>query len=228
MKLSVIVPLAPGEAEWRGLAGQLEAVFDDDCELVLVAADEAVPWRSAFAVQSLACEAGRARQLNGGARAAHGAYLWFVHADTRLSPGAWPALQAFMTRGEKALGWFDLAFRPDGPSPVRLNAWGANLRSRHLGIPFGDQGFVMPASLFHELGGFDTQAAYGEDHLFVWAVRRAGYKVVPVGATVSTSARTYARHGWGRTTLRHVWLTAVQAYPQWRAMRRAMRRVRRR
>ncbi len=220
MRLSVIVPLAPGETEWRGLAEQLEAMLDDDCEFILVAAGEAVAWQSASVLQSLACDAGRARQLNRGAKAARGDYLWFLHADTRLSPGAWPALQAFVARREIALGWFDLAFRRDGPLPVRLNAWGANLRSRRLGIPFGDQGFVVPASLFAELGGFDEQAAYGEDHLFVWAVRRAGYKVVPMGALLSTSARKYARHGWGRTTLRHLWLTAVQAYPQWRALRR--------
>lgn len=220
MRLSVIVPLAPGEDEWRGLVAQLEAVIDNDCELILVAAGDAVAWTSRFPQQTLACEAGRACQLNVGARAGRGEFLWFLHADTRLSPGAWPALQSFVARGEKALGWFDLAFRRDGPPPVRLNAWGANLRSRYLKLPFGDQGFIVPAALFAELGGFDEQAAYGEDHLLVWAVRRAGYRVVPVGALLSTSARKYARHGWGRTTLRHVWLTAVQAYPRWRALKR--------
>jgi hypothetical protein len=220
MRLSVIVPLAPGEAEWRGLVDQLEAVRGDDCELLLVAAGEAVAWQSPLPHRLLATEAGRARRLNVGAGAARGEYLWFLHADTRLSPGAWPAVQAFMAREEKALGWFDLGFRSDGPLPVRLNAMGANFRSRFLGIPFGDQGFVMPAWLFAAVGGFNEQAAYGEDHLFVWAVRHAGYRVAPVGALLSTSARKYARHGWGRTTLRHLWLTAVQAYPQWRALKR--------
>jgi rSAM/selenodomain-associated transferase 2 len=220
MRLSVIVPLAPGEAEWRDLAGQLEDVLDQNCELLLVAAGERVAWQSKVPLKLLASEVGRARQLNVGAQAAHGDFLWFLHADTRLSPGAWPAVQAFMARGEKALGWFDLAFRSDGPLPVRLNAMGANFRSRYLGIPFGDQGFVMPALLFAEVGGFNEQAAYGEDHLFVWAVRHAGYRVVPVEALLSTSARKYARYGWVRTTLRHLWLTAVQAYPQWRALRR--------
>lgn len=220
MRLSVIVPLAPHETEWRGLAEQLEATLGDDCELLLVAGGARVTWQSALPLQLLATEAGRARQLNLGARAAKGEILWFLHADTRLSPGAWPALQTFMARRDNALGWFDLAFRRDGPRPVRLNAWGANLRSRYLGLPFGDQGFVLPASLFAELKGFDEHATYGEDHLFVWAVRRAGYKVIPVGALLSTSARKYARHGWGRTTLRHLWLTAVQAYPQWWALKR--------
>jgi hypothetical protein len=156
--------------------------------------------------------------MNLGASQARGEFLWFLHADTRLSDAAYPALRRFMALGATALGWFDLAFRDDGPWPMRWNALGANFRSRRLGIPFGDQGFVVPAALFREVGGFDTGASYGEDHLFVWAVRRAGYRVSPVGAELSTSARKYAERGWGRTTFRHLWLTGVQAWPQfWRA-----------
>jgi rSAM/selenodomain-associated transferase 2 len=220
MRLSVIVPMAPGETEWLGLMAQLENVLDADSEIVLVAAGEPVVFPSKWAVQSLGGPAGRAVQMNAGAASARGRHLWFLHADSRLSDAAWPALQRFLARGRHELGWFDLIFRGDGPLPVRLNAWGANIRSRWMKMPFGDQGFVMPAALFTELGGFDTKAAYGEDHLFAWAVRRAGYQVVPVGAPLSTSARKYARHGWARTTLRHLRLTALQAWPQWVALRR--------
>eukprot|EP01037_Dinobryon_pediforme_P001467 gene1467-1488_t len=195
--------MAPGETEWLGLMAQLENVLDADSEVVLVAAGEPVAFACKCAVRSLGGPAGRARQMNAGAASARGRFLWFLHADTRLSDAAWPALQLFLDRGARELGWFDLAFRDDGPRPVRLNAWGANVRSRRLGIPFGDQGFVMPASLFVDLGGFDETAAYGEDHLLIWAARRAAVPLVPVGARLSTSARKYARNGWGRTTVRH-------------------------
>ena len=215
----MIVPMAPGETEWHGLVAQLEKFLDADSEIVLVAGGDPVAVTSRWRMQSLGCAPGRARQMNAGAATAQGQYLWFLHADTRLSDEAWPALQRFVSRGVPALGFFDLTFRRDGPLAVRLNAWGANIRSRRLGMPFGDQGFVMPASLFAELGGFDETAAYGEDHLFVWAARRAGYGVMPVCAAVSTSARKYEQHGWARTTLRHIWLTAAQAWPQWRALR---------
>ena len=222
MRLSVIVPLAKGETEWPGLVAQLAGVLDADCELILVAAGEPVAVRSP--TRSIGGPAGRARQMNQGAGEARGRWLWFLHADSRLSPGCWPALRRFIADDRARLGWFDLAFRDDGPRRVAWNACGANLRSHLLRIPFGDQGFVVPAATFAALGGFDVGAAYGEDHIFVWTARRAGIDVVPVGATLSTSARKYAVRGWAETTLRHVGLTVRQAWPLWRAWRRERRR----
>ena len=100
-----------------------------------------------------------------------------------------------------------------------MNAAGANLRARWLGLPFGDQGLLLPRACFEALHGFDEQAAYGEDHLLVWAARRAGLPLRHIPAVLETSARKYARHGWLRTTWRHWRLTVAQAWPAWRAMR---------
>lgn len=212
----MVIPLAPGETAWPGLMAQLGEMLGRDCEVVVAATDPQLAMGQARVVVSAV---GRALQLNAGAAAAEGAWLWFLHADTRLFPESFAALERFIATSEPALGWFDLRFREDGPAWARWNARGANFRSR-LGMPFGDQGFVIPATLFRALGGFDTQAAYGEDHLFAWAVRRAGFPLRAVGACLSTSARKYARNGWLRTTARHVWLTAIQAWPQWWAWRR--------
>ena len=159
--------------------------------------------------------AGRARQMNLGAQNASGRWLWFLHADTRLSTQALPALDQFLARDQEALGWFDLEFRADGPALTWLNARGARWRSRWFGLPFGDQGFVVPACAFAQLGGYDETVRCGEDHLFVWAAHATGLPVLPIGATVFTSARKYAAHGWLRTTLRHWRLTLRQALPAW-------------
>ena len=118
-----------------------------------------------------------------------------------------------------SLGWLDLAFRPGGPPLMRLNAYGANLHSAWLGMPFGDQGFVIPARSSAALGGFEENAPYGEDHLLAGAARRAGIPLRRIGACLLTSARTYARGGWAATTARHLWLTAAQAWPEWRCLR---------
>ena len=122
-------------------------------------------------------------------------------------------------RAPAGLGYFDLRFAADGPVAVHLNALGVRLRSRVLGLPFGDQGFFLPAATFARLGGFDPSLPHGEDHALVWAARRAGVPLVAAGAPLYTSARKYAEHGWLRTTVRHVRLTAVQAWHEARRVR---------
>jgi rSAM/selenodomain-associated transferase 2 len=223
--LSVIVPLAPGETEWQGLLAQLTAL-PDGSEVIVVAADEvsrpAPPhWPSGLRYRECRAAPGRARQQNLGARIASGHWLWFLHADSRLQPDTLRVLQRFVRQGIDALGWFRLAFRRDGPRLTALNAAGANLRARWLGLPFGDQGLVLPRHCFELLHGFDEQAPYGEDHLLVWAVHRAGLPLCRIPATLETSARKYRMHGWLATTWRHWRLTAAQAWPAWRAARRA-------
>lgn len=215
--LSVIVPVGPGEREADGLLEQLRDL-PVPAEIIL-SVNGPSQWPIPVTTVDVPGHARRAHMMNAGASRAAGRWLWFLHADTRLLPESLPALAAFLRRDQKALGWFHLRFRPDGPALTRLNAWGANWRSRWLGLPFGDQGFLLPAAEFRALGGFDERAAYGEDHLFVWTARAAGLKARPVGARLATSARKYARLGWARTTLLHWRLTLAQAWPQWRRAR---------
>jgi rSAM/selenodomain-associated transferase 2 len=227
LRLSVIVPLAPGESAWRPLLDQLAEGLPDDSEVILVHADAQalppLPSSTRSTLRQISSPPGRARQQNSGAQAARGHWLWFVHADSRLQPETLAALQRFTQRADDALGFFDLSFSRDGPRLAALNAGGANLRSHWLKMPFGDQGLLLPAHCFTALGGFDERVRYGEDHLLVWTARRAGLPIVGVGAALQTSARKYARHGWWRTTSRHLWLTLIQAWPQWRRLRRERR-----
>ncbi|WEN15262.1 TIGR04283 family arsenosugar biosynthesis glycosyltransferase [Rhodanobacter sp. AS-Z3] len=221
--LSVIVPLAPAESEWQPLLEQLVAL-PPGSEVIVVCADEVsrlppAAWPAHLHYRACRSEPGRARQQNLGASMASGDWLWFVHADSRLRADTLRELQRFIAQGSDALGWFTLAFRRDGPRWTALNAAGANWRARWLGLPFGDQGLLLPRACFEELHGFDEQAAYGEDHLLVWAARRAGLRLRHIPAVLETSARKYARHGWWRTTWRHWRLTLAQAWPAWRAMR---------
>jgi rSAM/selenodomain-associated transferase 2 len=221
--LSVIVPLAPAESEWQPLLEQL-AALPAGSEVIVVCADDVsrlppTAWPTQLRYRACRSEPGRARQQNLGASMASGDWLWFVHADSRLRAETLRELQRFIAQGSDALGWFTLAFRRDGPRWTALNAAGANWRARWLGLPFVDQGLLLPRSCFEALHGFDEQAAYGEDHLLVWAARRAGLPLRHIPAVLETSARKYARHGWWRTTWRHWRLTVAQAWPAWRGMR---------
>ena len=223
LQLSVIVPLAPGETAWLPLLAQLRALPAGSEVIVVHAGSPRQPvsdWPATVALRQCVSAPGRARQQNLGASVARGRWLWFVHADSQLLPATLPALQRFVTRPHDALGYFDLRFDNDGPRLAVLNAWGANLRSHWLKLPFGDQGLLLPTARFAALGGFDESVACGEDHLLVWAARHAGLPIVAVGAWLCTSARKYARHGWLRTTVRHGWLTLLQAWSARRNLQR--------
>jgi len=167
---------------------------------------------------------GRARQQNAGARDAAGDWLWFLHADCGFAPTTVLALSKFVERGGNpavpVAGFFDLHFLDDGPAMTRLNAAGAWLRSHWLGLPFGDQGLLLPRRLFERMGGFDNGLERGEDHDLVWRLRRAGGALQPVGAPLLTSARKYAERGWWTTTSGHLGETVRQAWHFSRAARR--------
>lgn len=94
---------------------------------------------------------------------------------------------------------------------MRLNAAGAWIRSHALGLPFGDQGLLLPRRTFERIGGFDPGLARGEDHELVWRLRCAGVPPRPVGAPLFTSARKYAERGWAATTASHLCETWRQA-----------------
>ena len=223
-KVSIVIPVAPGDDAWRSLLPDLASL--SGAEVIFAATHEFATADRVIILAALDSESwswlvtprGRARQLNAGTRAASRDYLWLLHADSRFAPDTVPALHAALRAAPDALHYFDLAFLPDGPRMMSLNALGVRIRSRWLGMPFGDQGLCIRRATFDALGGFDERATYGEDHLFVWRARRAGIALRPTGGTLLTSARRYVDRGWLRTTLRHVWLTARQAFPEWLAL----------
>ena len=213
--LSVVVPLAPGETQWPGLWSDLEVTLPPRAEVVFVSAGsfrvEVDP-----RIRVVESMPGRGRQLNRGAEEAEGEWLWFLHADTRLDRRAVnSALSAVRKDEKKTLYYYDLEFSPDGPRLMALNTHGARWRSRRLGMPYGDQGFLLHRSLWETAGRFPEDAPYGEDHLLAWKVRDLGGKLKPTGVPIQTSARKYRDGGWLRVTLKTMALGALQSTPHW-------------
>lgn len=229
LRLSIIIPLAPRETRVPGLLDQLRHL-PADTEIILagVAGDTQPLQRrlqcGALRLRRSTSAAGRARQMNAAARQAHGHWLWFLHADSRVFPETLAALDRFLAQRRQALGYFDLRFDDDGPPLTWLNARAANLRSRWLGMPFGDQGFVILRTVFERLGGYDETLNRGEDHAFVWRARAAGVALARIPAPLATSARRYAEQGWLRLSAAHLARTAAQAWSGWRVVARARRR----
>ena len=220
--LSVIIPIGPYETELQSLAAEL-LLLPDGSEILLVACPGAkhlapsLPgWLSTrFVVRWISSATGRAEQLNAGAQAAQGRFLWFVHLDSRLNPWVIEQLLRAIRVHPDRLIYFQLDFSDRHGRPMWLNSAGANLRSNWLGVPFGDQALCLSAEQFQRLGGYPVDAVYGEDHLLVWRARRQRVRLLGVPAVVVTSARKYRRQGWLLLTLRYQWLWLRQALPQW-------------
>ncbi len=225
--ISMIVPLAPGDESWRvllqdiaaleerGLLAQFECLFMRADDSTLNALQIALQHHEASLVDKVRlCVGGgsRAESMNAGAQQASGEYLWFVHADSRLSLRHIQALQQSLVARPVALHYFNLKFY--GHRMMWLNAFGVWLRSHLFMSPFGDQALCLSAAQFAEIGGYPDAVPYGEDHLLVWRAMQQGIKLRCTGAALSTSARKYASNGWARTTGLHLRLWAKQAWPE--------------
>jgi rSAM/selenodomain-associated transferase 2 len=141
---------------------------------------------------------GRARQMNRGAAAARGRLLFFLHADSRL-PGGFdgPLRRALATPGVSAVA-FRLAIDAPGAGLRFVEFW-ANLRSKYLQMPYGDQGLGVTAARFREAGGFPDLPIM-EDFELVRRLRTRG-RIAILPAALRTSPRRWLHLGVGRTTL---------------------------
>lgn len=219
IEVTIIIPVGPGDDAWNALLGDLRDL-PFSAEIICVATEQQPSGVTSATsivdgdVRWVVAKPGRASQLNEGAKRAQGRYLWFLHADSRVTPEAVRGLGKALARYPQALHYFNLAFATDGPKLMRLNSWGVWWRSHMCGMPFGDQGFCLEKALFERLGGYSETAPYGEDHLLVWMARRRGVRLKCTGQTLVTSARKYRERGWCRTTARYMWLTWYQAWPQ--------------
>jgi rSAM/selenodomain-associated transferase 2 len=131
---------------------------------------------------------GRALQMNAGARAATGDMLLFLHADTRLPPGA-----DLLVFSASMWGRFDVQI--EGRHPLlKVVAWAMNLRSRVTGIATGDQAIFVRRAAFP---GF-PEIALMEDVAFCVMMKRRA-RPACLRAKVLTSGRRWESRGVLRT-----------------------------
>lgn len=141
---------------------------------------------------------GRARQMNAGAAAAMGEALLFLHADTRLPPGAAEAIRDALADPAVAYGRFDVRF-DSARRAFRLIAGLMNVRSRLTGICTGDQAIFVRRAAFARLGGY-PEIALMEDVELTRRLKRVG-RLAPLGLRVTTSARRWQTDGVARTVV---------------------------
>lgn len=146
---------------------------------------------------------GRGLQLATGAACARGAWVLFLHADTRLGAGWREEVTRAAATASYDWGCFRLA--------IDTRAWQARLieqavvwRVRWLRLPYGDQAMFFRRERLEALGGVPRLPVM-ED---VALARLFGRFGPPWQSDVParTSARRWERDGWWRRTLRNWWL----------------------
>jgi len=206
-QISIIIP-ALNEAQ--ALADTLACLSPaPEVEIILVDGGSADgTWEVAGLfpqVRRLKAPRGRGVQMNAGARAARGEILVFLHADTLLEPAHLAALRGAAADPGFQAGAFELALTPP-VAALKFIAWGANRRSRLLGLPYGDQALILRRDLFLALGGYSHRRP--EDLDLVIRLRRHA-KLRLLTPAVASSGRKWLAQGYLKTTAEN-WLYALK------------------
>lgn len=194
--LSIIVPTLNERATIPLLLSDL-ARLETPHEIVVAdggSTDDTAQFAAEGGAIVVRTERGRGTQLREGCRRAKADVLCALHADVRLSPAAIAEIDAYARTPMATALAFSLEI--DGPGPtLRLIAAGANLRSRLLRLPYGDQGLLMTRAMYDAAGGFPAIPLM-EDVVIARQLQRT------VGITLSPSRVLVSSRRWARRPLR--------------------------
>lgn len=194
--ISVVIPVWNDAACLARLLADLRAAGAFELVVVDGGSDD-----GSFAVAeehadvALRAPKGRAEQLRAGTAIASHAWLWFLHADTRVSP---PVASEFARNLPQAPGWGWCNVRLEGAAwPLRMIEKGMNWRSALTGVTTGDQGIFAHRRLLEAAGGVPNQSLMEDVEL----CRRLRRLAPPrrLRATITTSSRRWEHHGIART-----------------------------
>ena len=202
--LSVIIPTLNAAAD---LPDTLERMRAAD-EIVVVdggSLDESAAIATRFGARLVRSPKGRGAQLAAGAEAARGDWLLFLHADTLPGRGWREAVDAHAAAAPHAAACFGFRL-PDCAWQARLIERGVAARVRLFGLPYGDQGLLVPRSLYDEVGGYRPLPLMEDVDL----ARRIGRRRLRrLGEAAATSPARWRRDGWARRSARNLALLAL-------------------
>ncbi|MDY6950487.1 MAG: TIGR04283 family arsenosugar biosynthesis glycosyltransferase [Thermodesulfobacteriota bacterium] len=208
MKLSIVIPVL-NEAEILGdTLGRLARPSGDIMVVDGGSTDGTVEIARQYTSRVITSPRGRGPQQDAGARQSHGSVLLFLHADTRL-PMAYERLVHEALEGPGVVfGAFHLKIHPSKPILAFIASM-ANLRSRLLRMPYGDQALFARREAYFEAGGFPDWPVMEDVDLVRRLNRLGGFQLAR--GSVLTSGRRWKKENAVFTTLRN-WSLMTRYY----------------
>lgn len=219
MKLAVVMPVLNEAATLNASLAALAELRARGAVLIVAdggSSDGSLALVQAQADAVVCAPRGRAAQMNAGAchpLARQADALLFLHADTRLPPGADALIGQALASGA-AWGRFNVHI--EGRHPLLpLVAALMNQRSRATGIATGDQAVFVRRAVFESLSGF-APLPLMEDIELSARLRRIGAPAW-LPERVTTDGRRWDQRGFWRTVwlmwrLRAAWATGTDAH----------------
>jgi rSAM/selenodomain-associated transferase 2 len=201
MRLSIIVPMLNESEQLPELFAHLLPYQQAGCEIIFVdggSSDGSAMLSEEAGFIALRTARGRAKQMNAGALKASGDVLLFLHADTRLPPGATHHIELVLANKELCWGRFDVCIT-GRPIMLRVVSHLMNLRSRLTGIATGDQAIFVRRTVFEHLRGFPDQPLMEDVELSKRLLTFS--RPACISHCVTTSGRRWEARGVSRTIL---------------------------
>jgi glycosyltransferase involved in cell wall biosynthesis len=139
---------------------------------------------------------GRGGQMNRGSEAARGGTLLFLHVDSAFpDPLSFrKGLDALAGAGYNGAGHYALEFDFPAAAPRPYRFYAAKASLDRPGCTHGDQGLLVKARFFAELGGFPTGLPVMEDTFLADRIRKSGTLLL-IDACIKTSPRRFLAEG---------------------------------
>ena len=139
----------------------------------------------------LKTRASRGKQLATGARISSQPWLFFLHADTKITISNVNELKSFIKKKENKVAYFRLKFDSDSFFAKIIALW-ANLRTKFFYLPFGDQCLLIKRSYYNNIGGFSNITKMEDMELILKIPSQKKYFFK---SYVETSFKKYLKNG---------------------------------
>ena len=184
LKLSIVVPVAPGDKSWQVLLRQLAvlapehswilSVSDTGSELEKDDLEAALIYHRPLSV--VFGTADPADQINRAILLAQTDWIWVLPTAADLLSLPLAKLMDSLIQNPDALH----AFESTSVIPQHGRRPGMRGHSAQWSMSFGEQGFAFHRGLWLSVGGFTPDLFYGEDRIFCWRLKQAGFHVIRV------------------------------------------------